>query len=46
VRLWLALLIQCARQVGSNNFSLYGQESNGSTWALAKMNMFLRAGSF
>jgi type I restriction enzyme M protein len=36
-----SLLIQCARQVGSSDFALYGQESNGSTWALAKMNMFL-----
>jgi type I restriction enzyme M protein len=36
-----SLLIKCARQVGSSNFSLFGQESNGSTWALAKMNMFL-----
>jgi type I restriction enzyme M protein len=36
-----SLLIQCARQVRSHDFALYGQESNGSTWALAKMNMFL-----
>ncbi len=36
-----SLLIKCARHVGSSNFSLFGQESNGSTWALAKMNMFL-----
>ena len=36
-----SLLIKCARQVGGNDFALYGQESNGSTWALAKMNMFL-----
>jgi type I restriction enzyme M protein len=28
-------------EVGSDNFSLYGQEANGSTWALAVMNMFL-----
>ena len=27
--------------MGSDNFSLYGQEANGSTWALAVMNMFL-----
>jgi type I restriction enzyme M protein len=27
--------------VGTSNFSLYGQEANGSTWALAVMNMFL-----
>lgn len=36
-----SLLIKVARQVGSDNFSLFGQESNGSTWALCKMNMFL-----
>ncbi len=38
-----SLLIKAARQVGSPNFSLYGQEMNGSTWALCKMNMFLHA---
>ena len=38
-----SLLIKIARQVGSENFSLYGQEINGSTWALARMNMFLHA---
>jgi type I restriction enzyme M protein len=36
-----SLLIRCAQEVGSDDYSLYGQESNGSTWALAKMNMFL-----
>ncbi len=36
-----SLLIKCGQQVGSNDFSLYGQENNGSTWALARMNMFL-----
>jgi type I restriction enzyme M protein len=36
-----SLLIRCAQQVGSSDYSLYGQEANGSTWALAKMNMFL-----
>jgi len=36
-----SLLIKCARHVSSDDFALYGQESNGSTWALAKMNMFL-----
>ncbi|MDB5277948.1 MAG: type restriction endonuclease subunit [Ferruginibacter sp.] len=36
-----SLLIKMGREVGSNNFSLYGQENNGSTWALARMNMFL-----
>jgi len=36
-----SLLIKVAKEVGSSNFSLYGQENNGSTWALARMNMFL-----
>jgi len=39
-----SLLIKCGNKVknkGSNDFALYGQEVNGSTWALAKMNMFL-----
>ncbi len=36
-----SLLIKCARHVGNSDYALYGQESNGSTWALAKMNMFL-----
>ena len=36
-----SLLIRTARQVGSNDYSLSGQEMNGSTWALCKMNMFL-----
>lgn len=39
-----SLLIKCGNQVKnkkSNDFALYGQEINGSTWALAKMNMFL-----
>jgi len=36
-----SLLIRTARQVGSDDFSLFGQEMNGSTWALCKMNMFL-----
>jgi type I restriction enzyme M protein len=38
-----SLLIQTAAQVGSNNYELYGQEVNGSTWALARMNMFMHA---
>ena len=29
--------------MGSENFALYGQEVNGATWALARMNMFLHA---
>ena len=41
-----SLLLKCANQIknaydGSNRFALYGQEAIGSTWALAKMNMFL-----
>ncbi|MEM6395376.1 MAG: type I restriction-modification system subunit M [Bacteroidota bacterium] len=36
-----SLLIKAGREVGSDNVSLYGQEANGSTWALAVMNMFL-----
>lgn len=36
-----SLLIKAAKEVGNDNFSLYGQEANGSTWALAVMNMFL-----
>jgi type I restriction enzyme M protein len=38
-----SLLIKCGRQVGSKDFSLWGQENIGATWALAKMNMFLHA---
>jgi type I restriction enzyme M protein len=37
------LLIQAAKQVGDRNFALFGQESNGSTWALCRMNMFLHS---
>jgi type I restriction enzyme M protein len=36
-----SMLIKAGQEVGTNNFSLYGQEANGSTWALAVMNMFL-----
>lgn len=36
-----SLLIRAARHVGSRDFALFGQEMNGSTWALCKMNMFL-----
>lgn len=36
-----SLLIKAGREVGSSNVSLYGQEANGSTWALAVQNMFL-----
>jgi type I restriction enzyme M protein len=37
------LLIQAGLQVGDRNFALFGQESNGSTWALCRMNMFLHS---
>ena len=36
-----SLLIRVGKKVGTPDFSLFGQESNGSTWALCKMNMFL-----
>ncbi len=41
-----SLLMKCGNQIkakfkGSKKYALYGQESIGSTWALAKMNMFL-----
>ena len=38
-----SLLIQASKEVGSENFAIYGQEVNGATWALARMNMFLHA---
>ncbi len=45
------LLIQAAQEVArsacsaqeTRNFALFGQESNGSTWALCRMNMFLHS---
>lgn len=36
-----SLAITVAEEVDGKDFRIYGQESNGSTWALAKMNMFL-----
>ncbi|OAE41405.1 type I restriction-modification system subunit M [Enterobacter cloacae] len=40
-----SLLMKCGRKVvqhhGSKHYELYGQEAIGSTWSLAKMNMFL-----
>lgn len=36
-----SLLIRVAEEIGNENFALFGQEANGSTWALARMNMFL-----
>ncbi len=38
-----SLLIKVGQEVGSANFALFGQESNGSTWSLCRMNMFLHA---
>jgi type I restriction enzyme M protein len=38
------LLIEAGNVIeesGSRNYALFGQEVNGSTWALARMNMFL-----
>lgn len=38
------LLLQAAEQIkkqNSDNFALYGQESNGTTYQLCRMNMFL-----
>jgi len=36
-----SLLIKVANEIKDRNVSIFGQESNGSTWALCKMNMFL-----
>ena len=36
-----SLLIRAGKQVGSEDFALFGQELNGGTWALCRMNMFL-----
>ena len=36
-----SLLIKASKEVGSDNFRLYGQEKNGQTYALCRMNMFL-----
>ncbi len=36
-----SLLIRVGNEVGGDNFFLAGQESNGTTWSLARMNMFL-----
>jgi type I restriction enzyme M protein len=36
-----SLAIEVAEEVGDRNVVIYGQESNGSTWALCRMNMFL-----
>ena len=36
-----SLLIKASKEVGNENFAIYGQERNGQTHALCKMNMFL-----
>jgi type I restriction enzyme M protein len=36
-----SLLIRVAKKVPKHNVSLFGQERNGQTWALCRMNMFL-----
>ena len=40
-----SLLMKCGRlirdNIGTKRYALYGQEAIGSTWALAKMNLFL-----
>ncbi len=39
-----SLLMKCGRKIqkaGSKKYALYGQEAIGSTWALARMNLFL-----
>ncbi len=38
-----SLLIKVGQEVGGKNFALFGQESNGSTWSLCRMNMFLHS---
>ncbi|MEA1953132.1 MAG: type I restriction-modification system subunit M [Campylobacterota bacterium] len=36
-----SLLIKASKEVDNDNFAIYGQEKNGETQALTKMNMFL-----
>lgn len=36
-----SLLIKVANEVPDENYALFGQEVNGGTWAMARMNMFL-----
>jgi type I restriction enzyme M protein len=36
-----SLLIKASKEIGNRNFMLYGQEKNGQTHALCRMNMFL-----
>ena len=36
-----SLLIKVAKEVPDNNYQIYGQEKNGQTYSLCRMNMFL-----
>ena len=36
-----SLLIKAAREIGTKNFAIYGQERNSTTHSLCRMNMFL-----
>jgi type I restriction enzyme M protein len=36
-----SLLLEAAKHADEKDFALFGQEVNGSTWALVRMNMFL-----
>ena len=36
-----SLLIKASKEVGSPNFAIYGQEKNGQTHSLCRMNMYL-----
>lgn len=42
-----SLLMKCAKLIkdrfGNRKYAMYGQEAIGSTWSLAKMNMFLHS---
>ena len=41
-----SLLIEAAQKVeeqGSHDYALFGEEVNGATWALARMNMFIHS---
>lgn len=35
------LLIEATRQIGAQQFSLFGQETDAATWALARMNLYV-----
>jgi len=36
-----SLLLRVGREVGNDNYALFGQELNAQTWGLCRMNMFL-----